>query len=154
MEGTPFIPVIDAKDVTILPTKVWIENDFLGGRHVMLQHEGCAPFCYASFFYNYLYTSNSGTLNAAMILARALSGSEHIEMRHREMQLGDLQDLSAEAKTLTLQTLAVGLPVQLHNAFGQAKPSQVVQVFNDNGTPCIVVGPSTPEQSTPSAQPA
>jgi hypothetical protein len=70
--------------VTILPTAVWIEDDICGGRHVMLQHEGMHAFCYASFHYDYAYTSNSGTWAAATELAKALGATEPIERRMRQ----------------------------------------------------------------------
>ena len=47
--------------VEILPTRIWIESDMMGSRHVVLQHQGFEPFTYASFFYDYAYTSNGGT---------------------------------------------------------------------------------------------
>lgn len=77
MTATPVLTV------TILPTAIWIENDLFGGRHVMLQHEGMEPFNYASFFYNYAYTSNSGTYDAANALALSLGGQMPIEQRDR-----------------------------------------------------------------------
>ena len=45
--------------VEILPTQYWVESDFMGSKHIMIQHEGMEPFCYCSFHYNYAYTSNS-----------------------------------------------------------------------------------------------
>ena len=69
--------------VHMLETKVWIENDLFGGRHVVLQHEGCDPFTYASFFYDWRYTSNSSTLSAAESLARSLGAVDPIEHKHR-----------------------------------------------------------------------
>lgn len=73
--------------VTILPTKVWVENDFFGGRHVMVQHEGLEPFTYASFFYDWRYTSNSGTWDAACRLALSLGAQEPVESRMRKLDL-------------------------------------------------------------------
>lgn len=75
------LPVVTVE--RILPTRIWIESDIFGSRHVMLQHEGTEPFCYASFFYDYLYTSNSGTWEAAHTLAIKLGGIEPIECRNR-----------------------------------------------------------------------
>ena len=69
--------------VKILPTAVWIENDFCGGRSVMVQHEGFRPFEYAVFGYDYAYTSNSGTMKEAETMARRLGAGEVIEYRHR-----------------------------------------------------------------------
>lgn len=73
--------------VEILPTAIWIESDFFGGRHVVLQHEGCEAFTYATFPYDYRYTSNSGTLGAARMVALSLGAAEPIEMRNREITL-------------------------------------------------------------------
>lgn len=73
--------------VRILPTRVWVENDFFGGRHVMLQHEGLEPFTYASFHYDWRYTSNSGTWDAACRLAASLGAQEPVESRMRELSM-------------------------------------------------------------------
>jgi hypothetical protein len=79
--------------VQICPTKIWIENGICGERHVMVQHESCAPFTYATFNYNYAYTDNSGTLNAAEDLAVRLGTAKPIEHRQREMKFPTLDDL-------------------------------------------------------------
>ena len=79
--------------VKVMPTKVWIESGMLGERVVVLQHEGCEPFDYAVFGYDYRYTSNAGTLNAAEALARNLGATEPIEHRHRELKLPTAKDL-------------------------------------------------------------
>lgn len=73
----------EAVTVTILPTACWIESDFFGGRHVVLQHEGLEPFTYASFPYDYRYTSNSMTAIAAETVARSLGAVDPIEQRQR-----------------------------------------------------------------------
>jgi hypothetical protein len=70
-----------AKIVKILPTRVWIESDFAGARHVVLQHEGYEPFRYATFNYDYAYTSNSNTVAKAEKLAKELGAVEPIEHR-------------------------------------------------------------------------
>jgi len=75
----------DAVLVTLLPTKVWVESDLFGGRHVVLQHEGCEPFTYASFFYDWRYTCNSMTWDAATKLAVSLGAVEPVESRRREL---------------------------------------------------------------------
>jgi hypothetical protein len=69
----------------IYPTAIWIEDDICGARHVMLQHEGMHPFCYASFGYDYAYTSNAGTHAAAHALALQLGATEPIEHRMRSL---------------------------------------------------------------------
>lgn len=74
--------------VNIYKTNVWIESDMMGFRHVVMQHETCHPFTYASFGYDYAYTSNAGTLAAAEKLARELGATDPIEHRHREIDFG------------------------------------------------------------------
>jgi hypothetical protein len=78
---TDAIPVVTL--VRILPTAIWIEDDIFGARHVMCQHEGCEPFCYASFHYDYAYTSNASTHAAATKLALELGATEPVEKRMR-----------------------------------------------------------------------
>jgi hypothetical protein len=46
--------------VEVYPTKYWVERDMVGGIHIMVQHEGMHAFEYASFNYDYAYTSNAG----------------------------------------------------------------------------------------------
>lgn len=70
--------------VEILPTAIWIESGMMGERVVVLQHQGCEPFDYATFAYDYRYTSNSGTWEAARSLAIALGAKEPVEQRQRE----------------------------------------------------------------------
>jgi hypothetical protein len=69
----------------ILPTALWIEDDIFGDRHVMLQHEGCDAFCYASSHYDYRYTDNAGTWTAAHKMALALGATEPVEHRMRDL---------------------------------------------------------------------
>lgn len=78
--------------VEILPTKIWIESDLFGGRHVVLQHETCDPFTYASFSYDYRYTSNSGTLNAAETLALQLGATQPLEHKTRPLPSAPSRD--------------------------------------------------------------
>ena len=84
-EGTH--PMTTQTTISIVPMAVWIESDMLGSRHVMVQHqiEGEKPFTYASFFYHYGYTSNSGTRMAAEELAKQLGAQEPIEYRDRDV---------------------------------------------------------------------
>ena len=75
---------MELKEVTvveILPTQIWIENGMFGDRSVVLQHQGMEPFVYARFGYNYAYTSNAGTWDAAQKLALSLGATEPIEVR-------------------------------------------------------------------------
>ena len=67
--------------VEILPTQIWIENGICGDRSVVLQHQGMEPFVYARFGYNYAYTSNAGTWDAAQQMALSLGATEPIEVR-------------------------------------------------------------------------
>ncbi len=74
-----------AEVVEMLPTKVWVESDMMGARHVVMHHQGYGePFTYASFHYDYAYTSNAGTWDAAHRLALALGATEPVEQRQRE----------------------------------------------------------------------
>ena len=82
-EAVNLPPMPHVQLVEILPTAVWIEDTMFGERAVMLQHEGCEPFAYATFGYDWRYTSNAGTWSAAHNLAVALGGVEPIEHRHR-----------------------------------------------------------------------
>jgi len=54
--------------VKIYPTRYWVERDLFGSAHIMIQHEGMHSFCYASFNYDYAYTSNAGVHNAVVNL--------------------------------------------------------------------------------------
>lgn len=69
--------------VEILPTRIWIESGMLGERVVVMQHQGCEPFDYATFGYDYRYTSNSSTWDAAHGLALQLGAKEPVERRQR-----------------------------------------------------------------------
>lgn len=88
------------KIVHIAPTEVWIENDFFGGRHVMMQHEGCEPFTYCSFHYNYTYTSNSGTLSAATEMALKLGAVEPIQIRSRKVERPSIEKVQKDIEGL------------------------------------------------------
>lgn len=87
--------------VEVFPTKVWIESDLFGGRHVVLHHHGSGkPFTYASFHYNYAYTSNSGTWEAAHRLALALGATEPVEDRILGLKRPTADDLRAEIASM------------------------------------------------------
>ena len=80
--------------VDILPTRIWIESDMMGARHVVMHHQDLEePFTYATFHYDYAYTSNSGTHSAAENLARALGASEPIEHRTRSLEMPTASEL-------------------------------------------------------------
>ncbi len=67
-----------AQVVKIYPTFIWIESGIFGERRVMLQHEGHKPFTYATFAYDYAYTSNAGTWAEATKLALSLGATEPV----------------------------------------------------------------------------
>ncbi len=67
----------------VVPTRVWIEDDFLGARHVMVQHEGMHAFEYATFNYDYAYTSNSDTWKASEAIAVSLGATTPVEHKQR-----------------------------------------------------------------------
>jgi hypothetical protein len=70
-----------AQVVHVYPTAIWIESGWCGERRVMLQHEGCEPFAYATFGYDYRYTSNASTWEAARRVALSLGATEPIEQK-------------------------------------------------------------------------
>lgn len=72
--------------VKVFETKVWIESDILGAKHVVLQHEGCEPFTWCTFNYDHRYTGNSTTLKCATDMAISLGASHPVEHRHRELK--------------------------------------------------------------------
>ena len=88
---TPTIPVVEV--VKVFPTRIWIESGMMGERVVVLQHEGCEPFDYAVFGYDYRYTSNATTWEAAHSLALALGAKEPVEQRHRELKFPTADEL-------------------------------------------------------------
>ena len=87
------------KVMEILPTKVWIESDMMGARHVVMHHQGYGePFTYASFHYDYAYTSNAGTWDAAHGLALALGATEPVEQRQRDFHFPTADELREQIK--------------------------------------------------------
>lgn len=67
-----------AKITNVFKTEIWIENHFIGSKSVMIQHEGCEPFCYCTFNYNYQYTDNSSIKRAAEKMAISLGAKEPV----------------------------------------------------------------------------
>lgn len=90
----------NATVLKIFPTRIWIESGMMGERVVVLQHEGCEPFDYATFCYDYRYTSNSGTLEAAKRLALQLGATEPVEMRQRYLPVPTAEELRKEIECM------------------------------------------------------
>ena len=86
--------------VKILPTKVWIEGDIFGCKHVMLQHEGCEEFTYCSFKYDYRYTSNSTVNDAALKMAYSLGATYPVMVKNRDMKIPTREELIEEMKSI------------------------------------------------------
>ena len=86
--------------VKIYKTGVWVEDDMMGSRHVMLQHETCDPFTYCTFHYDYRYTSNAGTHAAAKAMALSLGATEPIEHRLREMKWPTKDEIREQIEAL------------------------------------------------------
>lgn len=86
--------------VEILPTKIWIENDMFGSRHVVVQHDGCKEFTYCSFGYNYAYTSNAQTYNAAISMAKSLGAVEPIQQKTRFIKMPTREEMLLEIDAL------------------------------------------------------
>lgn len=93
--------------VKVYPTRIWIESGMMGERVVVLQHEGCEPFDYATFGYDYRYTSNSGTWEAARSLALALGATEPVEQRQRDFHFPTADELREQIKGM--QEMLAGL---------------------------------------------
>lgn len=91
-------PIQSVTIAEIIPTRVWIEDDFCGSRHVMVQHQwpGQVPFCYCSFHYNYAYTDNASTWRSAEDVARSLGATDPIERRHRGLMDESAQRFAAQ----------------------------------------------------------
>ena len=87
--------------VKIYPTKIWIESGMMGERVVVIQHEGCEPFDYATFAYDYRYTSNYGTMNAAQNLAISLGATDPVEQKLRPFTLPTAEELQEQINMLT-----------------------------------------------------
>lgn len=85
----------------VLPTRIWIESGMCGERAVMMQHKGWPAFEYAVFHYDYAYTSNSGTHEAAENLARSLGAAGPIEHTSRELSMPTAGELRAQIAAMT-----------------------------------------------------
>jgi hypothetical protein len=84
-----------AKIVEILPTSIWVESDMMGSKHIMMQHQGHGePFQYASFFYDYAYTSNSTMHQTVVEMMQEFGVAEtDIVWKQREFKI-DEEELS------------------------------------------------------------
>jgi hypothetical protein len=72
--------------VGMYPTKYWVEKDMFGGAHIMVQHDTMHVFEYASFNYDYAYTSNSGVHNEIVNMMKRFGIAEKdIEYKSREL---------------------------------------------------------------------
>lgn len=90
--------------VKILKTDIWIEGDLWGDKHVVVQHEGMKPFTYASFHYNYAYTSNAGIRDQATALAVSLGATAPVQERNREFIFPKQEEMDAAAKLLDTES--------------------------------------------------
>lgn len=73
--------------VKIYPTKYWVERDFIGASHIMVQHEGMHAFQYCSFNYDYAYTSNAGVHAECVNMMKRFGIEEKdIEWKSRELK--------------------------------------------------------------------
>lgn len=96
--------------VEILPTRIWVESDMMGARHVVMHHQSFGePFTYASFYYDYAYTSNGGTWDAAHGLALALGATEPVEQRQREFDWSPPNPEKVREQIKLLQEMLAGL---------------------------------------------
>ena len=152
-EGLPIVQI-----VKVYPTAIWIESDMMGARHVMMQHEGCDVFAYASFHYDYRYTSNGGTWDAANRLAVSLGAPEPVEQR-ASAALEDMpDDLIASYEKgyedgIATKALPAGVERELRDAL--AKVIEIADGWHDDdwGGPAPDIGPEIRALATPSAEP-
>jgi len=79
--------------VKVYGNKVWVESDFFGSKHVMVQSEapGSEPCCYSSFYYCYGLTDNRSVHEAARSAAISLGATEPIEFRQRELTVPNVE---------------------------------------------------------------
>lgn len=75
-----------AKITRVCETKVWIEGDILGSKHVMVQHEGHDPTTYCTFFYDHRYTNNGMIHKAAERVAISIGAKEPVLYERREIE--------------------------------------------------------------------
>ena len=73
--------------VKIYDQNVWIENDLLGSKHVMIKHDhpDSEAFTYCSFNYNYAHTSNCTIREQAEKMAISLGAKPPVEYRSRPL---------------------------------------------------------------------
>lgn len=65
-------------------TKVWVEGDIMGSKHVVIQVEGSSTeFTLCTLRYSYAYTSNATIRAQAESIARALGCNEEVEHKTR-----------------------------------------------------------------------
>ena len=112
------VPTADLA-VEILPARIWVESDMMGARHVMCQHHGLQPFTYATFHYDYDYTSNSGTWDAAQSLARSLGAADPVEALHRDFPSPTADELRLSIALLESELEHLVTP----NVRGEAGPT-------------------------------
>ena len=87
--------------VGMLPISIWIEKGMTGEHHVVVHHQGVGkPFTYATFYYDYAYTSNTGTRDAAHRLALALGAQEPIETRTRRFEMPTADEVRKEIESM------------------------------------------------------
>lgn len=73
--------------VGIIPTKYWVEKGMCGDAYIMMQHEGFHEFEYASFGYDYAYTSNAGVWSEVVEMMKRFGVEEKdIEWKSRELK--------------------------------------------------------------------
>jgi hypothetical protein len=63
--------------VEVLPTKLWVDKDWMGTVSIWRQHEGDKPFKFIEIHYNYAHTSNSHQHALAQQILEMLGGGEN-----------------------------------------------------------------------------
>lgn len=77
-----------AEIIKIYEREIWIEEDFTGSKHVMIQHQDgkSEPFCYCTFNYDYAHTNNTTIGRESLQMARRLGAKEPVEFRLRPIE--------------------------------------------------------------------
>lgn len=79
--------------VKILPTKVWVESDFFGSQHIMIQHEDMHPFQWMTINYDYAYTSNSTNDSLMNMMLKSINQNpDEIERKLRPLSTFSLEE--------------------------------------------------------------
>ena len=72
----------------IIKQKIWIEDDLMGHKHIMIMHDDgkSTPFTFCTLYYNYAFTSNDSIRRMAETIALSIGAEEPIEYKQRQLK--------------------------------------------------------------------